>query len=88
MSVAVQIPFYKNIDFSRKVCNNSGIVAGNNTAIISLFSGFGMRKKKVTVTIQDVAKTAARCCFSTVSRVFKIARWMCEQNTRSHPFCD
>jgi len=50
------------------ICNNNGIVTGNDTVIITLFLGFGMRKKKLTVTIQDVAKTAG-VSVSTVSRV-------------------
>jgi LacI family transcriptional regulator len=50
------------------MCNNSGIVTGNDTAILSLFRGLEMRKTRQTVTIQDVAKTAG-VSVSTVSRV-------------------
>jgi LacI family transcriptional regulator len=51
-----------------RICNNSGIVTGNDTAILSLFRGLDMRKTRQTVTIQDVAKTAG-VSVSTVSRV-------------------
>jgi LacI family transcriptional regulator len=51
-----------------RICNNSGIVTGNDTAISLLSLGFAMRKIKRTVTIQDVAKTAG-VSVSTVSRV-------------------
>jgi LacI family transcriptional regulator len=50
------------------MCNNGGIVTGNDTAILSLFKGIDMRKTRQTVTIQDVAKTAG-VSVSTVSRV-------------------
>jgi len=50
------------------MCNNGGIVTGNDTAILSLFKGINMRKARQTVTIQDVAKTAG-VSVSTVSRV-------------------
>jgi LacI family transcriptional regulator len=58
----------KKVDFSIKICNNSGIVTGNDTAILSLFKGSDMRTTRQTVTIQDVAKTAG-VSVSTVSRV-------------------
>jgi LacI family transcriptional regulator len=51
-----------------RICNNGGIVTGNDTAILSLFRGLAMRKTRQTVTIQDVAKTAG-VSVSTVSRV-------------------
>src|SRR5688500_17044170 len=60
--------FLKKVDFSFRICNNSGIVTGNDTAILSLFQGTDMRKTRRTVTIQDVAKTAG-VSVSTVSRV-------------------
>ncbi len=58
----------KKVDFSMRICNNGGIVTGNDTAILSLFRGLEMRKTRQTVTIQDVAKTAG-VSVSTVSRV-------------------
>jgi LacI family transcriptional regulator len=60
--------FLKKVDFSKRMCNNGGIVTGNDTAILSLFTGLDMRKNRQTVTIQDVAKTAG-VSVSTVSRV-------------------
>ena len=60
--------FLKVVDFCLQICNNSGIVTGNDTAIPSLSTGLEMRKIKRTVTIQDVAKTAG-VSVSTVSRV-------------------
>jgi LacI family transcriptional regulator len=62
------IHFLKKVDFSMRICNNGGIVTGNDTAILSLFRGLAMRKTRQTVTIQDVAKTAG-VSVSTVSRV-------------------
>jgi LacI family transcriptional regulator len=62
------ISFLKMVDFSASLCNNSGIVTGNDTAILSLFKGLDMRKTRQTVTIQDVARTAG-VSVSTVSRV-------------------
>ena len=51
-----------------RICNNIGIVTGNDTDILSLFKGLDMRKTRQSVTIQDVAKTAG-VSVSTVSRV-------------------
>src|SRR5215211_7365229 len=67
---ALQVPelLSEKVDFNSEICNNSGIVTGNDTAILSLFKGLAMRKTKRSVTIQDVAKTAG-VSVSTVSRV-------------------
>jgi LacI family transcriptional regulator len=67
----LQIPvisFLKTVDFSAGLCNNIGIVTGNDTDILSPNKGLEMRKTRQTVTIQDVAKTAG-VSVSTVSRV-------------------